>query len=139
MSVTMFGWCLDDHCWFLHLLTQLKEVTMIKCRVWPSLYCLPHTVETLRVWEIVLQVAPGLYRLCDNRSCLSSLTLDRVSVLFIVSHKRSCYVDVSDDEKATMVSGPFDDIDGWREDHRFSTMGSTLVPRYSTVLDELII
>ncbi len=138
-SVTMFSWHLDDHCWFLHLLMQLKEVTMIKCGVWSSLYCLPRTVETLRVREMVLQVAPGLYRLCDNRSRLSSLILDRVSVPFIVSHKRSYYVDISDDEKATTVSGPFDDIDGWREDHRFSTMGSTLVPRYSTVLDELVI
>ncbi|PBK66209.1 hypothetical protein ARMSODRAFT_977844 [Armillaria solidipes] len=51
--------------------------------VWPSLYCLPHTVETLQVQEMELQVAPGLYHLCDNRSQLSSLTLDRVSVPFI--------------------------------------------------------
>ncbi len=139
MSVTMFSWHLDDYCWFLHLLMQLKEVTMIKCGIWSSLYCLPHTVETLLVWEMVLQVAPGLYCLCNNRSQLSSLTLDRVPVLFIVSHKWSYYVDISDDEKATMVSGPFDDIDGWSKGHRFSTMGSTLVPRYSTVLDKLVI
>ncbi|PBK88287.1 hypothetical protein ARMGADRAFT_1033984 [Armillaria gallica] len=82
-------------------------------RVLSPLYCLLHIVETLQVQEMVLHVAPGLYRLCNNRSQLSSLILDRVSVPFIV----------------TIVSEPFDDIDGWREDHRFSTMGLTLVPR----------
>ncbi|PBK81063.1 hypothetical protein ARMGADRAFT_1039559 [Armillaria gallica] len=79
-------------------------------------YWLSSVLEWRNVWHTVM-------------SWLSSLTLDSISLIH----------NISDDEKATTVSGPFDNINGWREDHRFMTMGSTLVPMYSTVLDELVI
>ncbi|KAK0217483.1 hypothetical protein EDD85DRAFT_797968 [Armillaria nabsnona] len=57
---------------------------IINCGVWPWLYCLPNTVVRLLVQETKIRVSPGLYRLCNIASQICSLTLDRVTVPFMV-------------------------------------------------------
>ncbi|PBK87475.1 hypothetical protein ARMGADRAFT_1034702 [Armillaria gallica] len=99
------------------------HVKIINCGVWPWLYCLPNTVIRLLVRETEIRVSPGLYRLCDVASQISSLTLDRVTVPFMVMD--------SEGDAGLAVT--------WRADHGLIDVLIPPVPAYSACLSELAI
>ncbi|PBK89373.1 hypothetical protein ARMGADRAFT_1083898 [Armillaria gallica] len=123
MSITLRNWTMDSRCWFLRTLSSVTDMKIINCGVWPWLYCLPNTVIRLLVRETEIRVSPGLYRLCDVASQISSLTLDRVTVPFMVMD--------SEGDAGLAVT--------WRADHGLINMLIPPVPAYSACLSELTI
>ncbi|KAK0440374.1 hypothetical protein EV421DRAFT_1905515 [Armillaria borealis] len=122
-SITLSNWTMDSRCWFLRTLDSVTDVKIINCGVWPWLYCLPSTVVHLLVRDTEIRVSPGLYRLCDVGSQISTLILDRVAVPFMVMGGE----------------GQTSSATTWKADHGLIDVLMPPVPAYSSCLTELSI
>lgn len=84
-NIVMRDWVLDSRCWFLHELTRLTHVQIIRCGEWNWLYCLPSTVTHLIVRDTRIRVVGGFQRLFSGSSSLIHLDLDSATVENLVS------------------------------------------------------